>query len=53
VPEATIRQEFANKTLVSVKIDGNFQRELGAIYKKGKVLSPALKKFIELLKKSM
>lgn len=53
VPEATVRQEIANKSLVAIKLDGNYQRELGAIYKKGKVLSPALKKFIELLKKSM
>jgi DNA-binding transcriptional LysR family regulator len=53
VPEDTVRQEVANKTLVAIKVEGNHQRELGAIYKKGKVLSPALKKFIELLRKSL
>jgi LysR family transcriptional regulator, transcriptional activator of the cysJI operon len=53
LPEDTIRQEVANQTLVAIKLDGNYQRELGAIYKKGKVLSPALKEFIELLKKSL
>jgi DNA-binding transcriptional LysR family regulator len=53
VPEDTVRQEVAKKTLVAIKLEGNHHRELGAIYKKGKVLSPALKKFIELLKKSL
>jgi len=53
LPEDTIRQEVANRTLATVKIDGHYQRELGAIYKKGKVLSPALKQFIELLKTSL
>ncbi len=53
VPEETIRQELADATLAAVRLDGNFFRELGAIYKKGKVLSPAIKQFIELLKKSL
>jgi len=53
LPEDTIRQEVANRTLAAVKLDGHYQRELGAIYKKGKVLSPALKQFIDLLKTSL
>ncbi len=53
LPEATVRQEVADKTLVAIPLEGNYRREIGAIYKKGKVLSPALKQFIELLKKSM
>ena len=53
VPEDTARQEIASGTLVGVKLDGNYHRELGAIYKKGKVLSPAMKEFIALLKKSL
>jgi len=51
VPQETIRQEIANGTLVAVKIeDGEYYRSLGIIYKKNKVLSPAIKQFISLLK---
>ncbi len=51
VPEATIQQEQANQTLAAVKIDdGDFTRPLAAIYKRSRVLSPAMKKFISLLK---
>lgn len=53
LPEETVKQEVANKTLAAVKLEGNHHRELGAIYKKGKVLSPAMKQFIELLKKAL
>jgi len=49
VPEVTIEQEIANETLVPIKLEGNHYRQLGVIYKKAKVLSPAMKKFIELL----
>ena len=52
VPEATVRQEIANQSLAAVKLEGKYVRQLGLIYKKGKVLSPAMKKFIELLKKA-
>jgi DNA-binding transcriptional LysR family regulator len=51
LPEETITSEIANQTLASVRLEGNYSRELAVIYKKGKVLSPAMKKFIELLKK--
>jgi DNA-binding transcriptional LysR family regulator len=51
VPQETIRQEVANQTLASVKLeDGDHYRTLGVIYKKNKVLSPAIKEFISLLK---
>src|SRR6516225_8903148 len=51
VPQETIRQEVANQTLAAVKIeDGDHYRTLGMIYKKNKVLSPAIKQFISLLK---
>lgn len=51
VPEATIQQEQANQTLAAVNIeDGDFTRPLAAIYKRSRVLSPAIKKFISLLK---
>ena len=53
VPEATIRLELATGTLASVNLEGHVRRQLGAIYKKDKVLSPALKQFIEALKKSL
>jgi DNA-binding transcriptional LysR family regulator len=51
VPETTIRQEVANRTLTAVPLEGNYFRPLGAIYRKSKVLSPAIKQFIALLKK--
>ncbi len=54
VPSETIRQEVANQTLVAVRLeDGDFQRTLGLIYKKNKVLSPAIKQFISLLKEPL
>jgi LysR family transcriptional regulator, transcriptional activator of the cysJI operon len=53
LPEETIISEIANQTLAAVRLEGNYSRELAVIYKKGKVLSPAMKKFIELLKKSL
>jgi DNA-binding transcriptional LysR family regulator len=53
VPETTVRQEVANRTLAAIKLEGDHRRELGVIYKKGKVLSPAMKKFIELLKEEL
>jgi DNA-binding transcriptional LysR family regulator len=53
VPQETIRQEVANQTLASVRIeDGDHYRPLGVIHKKNKVLSPAIKEFIALLKQS-
>lgn len=51
--EETMRQEIANHTLVSVRLEGSPMRQIGAIYKKGKVLSPAMKLFIDLLKKTL
>jgi len=53
LPEETIRGELANKTIAWVRLEGKFFRELAVIYKKGKVLSPAMKQFIELLKTSL
>jgi DNA-binding transcriptional LysR family regulator len=50
VPEATIRQEVADQTLAAVPLEGNHFRPLGAIHRKTKVLSPAMKQFIALLK---
>lgn len=51
VPSATIVQEISKQTLVAVTLeDGDFVRPIAAIYKKNKVLSPAMKQFIALLK---
>jgi DNA-binding transcriptional LysR family regulator len=50
VPEVTIRQEVADRTLVAVPLEGHHFRPLGAVHRKTKVLSPAIKQFIALLK---
>lgn len=51
VPHNTIIQEIQKQTLVEVKIeDAEFYRPLAVIYKKSKVLSPAMKQFITILK---
>ena len=53
VPLATVRQEIAQKTLIAVKIeDGQFFRPTAVIYKKKRVLTPAMKKFLASLKKA-
>src|SRR5215475_1731087 len=51
VPHGTITQEIAKQTLAEVKIeDAEFYRPLAAIHKKSKVLSPAMKQFLSVLK---
>jgi DNA-binding transcriptional LysR family regulator len=53
VPQGTITQEIAKQTLVALPIeDGDFFRPLAAIYKKNKVLSPAMKQFLTILKEA-
>jgi DNA-binding transcriptional LysR family regulator len=53
VPQGTITQEIAKQTLVALPIeDGDFFRPLAAIYKKNKVLSPAMKQFLGILKEA-
>jgi DNA-binding transcriptional LysR family regulator len=53
VPQGTIVQEIAKQTLVAVEIeDGDFFRPIAAIYKKNKVLSPAMKQFLTILKEA-
>lgn len=50
VPAATVAQEVAKQTLAALTVSGvNLFRPLAAIYKKNKVLSPAMKKFIAVL----
>jgi LysR family transcriptional regulator, transcriptional activator of the cysJI operon len=51
VPQGTITQEVSKQTLAEVRIDGvDLVRPLAAIYKKNKVLSPAMKQFLAILK---
>jgi DNA-binding transcriptional LysR family regulator len=51
VPQGTVLQEIAKQTLAEVALeDGDFYRPLAAIYKKNKVLSPAMKEFLGTLK---
>jgi DNA-binding transcriptional LysR family regulator len=51
VPQGTILQEVSKQTLAQVQLeDGEFYRPLAAIYKKNKVLSPAVKQFLSILK---
>src|SRR5258705_10123732 len=51
VPQGTVLQEVAKQTLAQINLDdGDFFRPLAAIYKKNKVLSPAMKQFLSILK---
>ena len=51
VPLATISQEITKQTLASVSLaDAEFFRPLAAIYKKHKVLSPAIRQLIAMIK---
>src|SRR5215467_7105151 len=51
VPQGTVLQEIAKQTLAQVALeDGEFYRPLAAIYKKNKVLSPAMKELLSTLK---
>jgi DNA-binding transcriptional LysR family regulator len=53
VPQGTIVSEIAKQTLVALPIaDGDFYRPLALIYKKHKVLSPAMKQFLAILKET-
>lgn len=53
VPRSTVVQEAAKKTIAMMEIEGEqFYRPLAAVHKKNKVLSPAMKEFLVLLKKA-
>jgi DNA-binding transcriptional LysR family regulator len=50
VPSATIKQEIKQKLLCAIPIEGvNVVRPLAIIHRKGRVLTPAMKKFISTL----
>ena len=54
VPRGTVVQEVAKQTLAAIPIeDGEFYRPLAAIYKKNKVLPPAVKQFLTILKEAV
>jgi len=54
VPQGTVVQETAKNTLAAITLDdGDFFRPLAAIYKKNKVLSPAMKQFLAILKETI
>jgi DNA-binding transcriptional LysR family regulator len=53
VPLGTVTQEINKQTLAVIEIeDGEFYRPLAAIHKKHKVLSPAMKQFLAVLKEA-
>ncbi len=50
VPHATVVQEVRQGTLATVRFKGKeFTRPLAILHRKGRVLTPAMKKFIEVL----
>ena len=50
VPQATVQQEVKQGTLIAVHFKGkDFTRPLAILHRKGRVLTPAMKKFIEIL----
>lgn len=51
IPQSTVAQEVRNGTLAEVELSGaDFWRPVSAIVKKSKVLSPAMKQFIGILR---
>jgi DNA-binding transcriptional LysR family regulator len=51
VPLGTISQEISKQTLSAVRLDdSDFSRPIAAIYKKNRVLSPAMKQFLAILR---
>jgi DNA-binding transcriptional LysR family regulator len=53
VPQGTVTQEISKQTLAQVQIeDVDLFRPLAAIYKKNKVLSPAMKQFLAVIKEA-
>ncbi len=51
VPQTTVAQEVAKQTLAQIHFeDADFHRQLAVIYKRNKVLSPAMKQFISMLR---
>ena len=54
VPHGTVTQEIGKQTLAEIALDGgDYFRPLAIIQKKSKVLSPAMKQFLALLKSDL
>ena len=53
LPVGTVALEVGKQTLATVRLAGKYMRKWGVIYKDSKVLSPAMKEFIALLKKRL
>ena len=54
VPHGTVTQEIAKHTLAHVEIsDNTLYRPLAVVYKKNKVLSPAMREFMNILKEDL
>ncbi len=54
VPRATVEQEIKNGSLIAIEFKGEpFYRPLGILYKSGRVLSPAMKRFLQTLREPM
>jgi len=54
VPLGTVSQEISKQTLAAVHFDdGDFFRPIAVLYKKNKVLSPAMKQFVAILKEGL
>jgi DNA-binding transcriptional LysR family regulator len=54
VPRATVEQEVKSDTLKAIEFKNKpYHRPLGMIYKSGRVLSPALKRFLKTLKEHL
>ncbi len=50
VPQATVQQELRQGTLAIIPFKGKeFTRPLAILHRKGRVLTPAMKKFVEML----
>jgi len=49
VPQATVLQEINQSTIRGIKLKGDFTRPLAIIHRKGRVLTPAMRKFIDTL----
>jgi DNA-binding transcriptional LysR family regulator len=50
VPQATVAQEVKQGSLVMLHFKGrSFTRPLAILHRKGRVLTPAMKKFVEIL----
>ncbi|MFP6899896.1 MAG: LysR family transcriptional regulator substrate-binding protein, partial [Opitutales bacterium] len=53
LPASTIRNELMQKQLKEIPLSGaNFKRPLAIIHRKDKILNPAMRSFIDLLKNS-